>query len=53
MSVSSTEGAEKSDVDLDDLLKTYAHSLQREINVTDTVGHKSISLILKIPSAKH
>ena len=39
MSVSSTEGTEKSDVDLDDLMKTYAHSLQREINVTDTVSY--------------
>ena len=39
VSVSSTEGTEKSDVDLDDLMKTYAHSLQREINVTDTVSY--------------
>ena len=38
VSVSSSEFPEKSDVDLDDLMKTYAHALQREINVTDTVG---------------
>ena len=37
ISVSSSDVPEKSDVDLDELMKTYAHSLQREINVTDTV----------------
>ena len=45
VSVSSSEFPEKSDVDLDDLMKTYAHALQREINVTDTVGSVCIAIL--------
>ena len=44
ISVSNTNVPDKSDVDLDELMKTYAHSLQREMTVTDTVSLKSICL---------
>ena len=42
--MSNTNVPDKSDVDLDELMKTYAHSLQREMTVTDTVCWTSICI---------
>ncbi|XP_052262837.1 serine/threonine-protein kinase 31-like isoform X2 [Dreissena polymorpha] len=45
ISVQSTATPDKPDLDIDNLMKTYAHALQREINVTDMVHSKDASLI--------
>ncbi|XP_053392636.1 serine/threonine-protein kinase 31-like isoform X2 [Mercenaria mercenaria] len=45
ISVETISKTEKSDVDIDDLFKTYAHALQREINVTDLVHGKDANFV--------
>ncbi|XP_060586126.1 serine/threonine-protein kinase 31-like isoform X2 [Ruditapes philippinarum] len=45
ISVETNPEIEKSDVDIDDLFKTYSHALQREVNVTDLVHGKDSNLI--------
>ena len=38
ISIESGLHSDKPEVDIDDLMKTYAHALQREISVTDLVS---------------
>ena len=45
ISVTEATSGEGADVDVDELMKTYAHALQREINVTDLVSKIRYNLL--------
>ncbi|XP_052776384.1 serine/threonine-protein kinase 31-like [Mya arenaria] len=48
MSVSKSSSGDHSDVDVDELMKTYAHALQREINSTNLAHSKDASLVAMV-----
>ncbi|KAL4239766.1 RNA catabolic process [Mactra antiquata] len=48
ISLGMNEQCEKSDVDIDNLFKTYAHALQREINATNMVQGKDAKFVTTV-----
>lgn len=53
ISVQSSTNLEKPDVSIDDLMKTYAHALQREVNITDLVSNHLDRILAVVKKAKH